>query len=591
MRLMAEVFRRYPWQGAVMLLALICAGFAEGLSLGSLVPMLGVAVGGSAGAAAGAAALAGAGALPQALLAWLDGLGFAARIGILLGVIVGGLTLKNLLLLLANRQVGLTSARLATDLRLRLLRAVLGGRWDYFLHQPAGRLANALTNEVQRAATAVVDGAHALAFLIQALVYAGVALAVSWRATLVCVGAGVLVIGLTSVLVRAARRSGRNQTLRLRALASRLTDVLQSVKALKAMSREHLAVAALAEETRQLDHALRAQVASTAGLAAAQEEMFAVTIALGMFVALVHFDMPFPRVLVLVLVLGRMLSQFGKVQKEYQRLATGESAYAAIAATIDAACRAAEAPGGEREPRLRRGIRLEAVRFNHGPRELFDGISLEFRAGTLTALTGASGCGKTTLVDMVIGLVRPHAGRITIDGVPLAELDLRAWRRMIGYVPQENLLLHDTIRNNVTLGDPALAAADAERALREAGAWEFVSALPDGMEHVVGERGGKLSGGQRQRIMIARALVGGLRLLVLDEATSALDAASEAAICATLAGLRGRLTIVAITHREAMAQVADRVYRLDAGAGAAREAGRAPLLRPGNEPYSLAASS
>lgn len=588
MRLMAEVLRRYPRQSVVMLLALLCAGLAEGLSLGSLAPMLGVAVGGGAG---GGAALADAGTLPPALLHWLDGLGFAARIGTLLGIIVGGLTLKNLLLLCANRQVGLASARFATDLRLGLLGAVLRGRWDYFVHQPVGRLSNALATEVQRSATAVVDGSRALTFLIQALIYAGVALAVSWRATLVCVGVGVLVLGLTSLLVRAARRSGSNQTLRLRALVTRLTDALQSVKALKAMSREHLVVSVLAAETTRLDAALRAQVASTAALAAAQEQMFAVAIGLGMFVALVYVGMPFATVLVLVLVLGRMLSQCGKVQKEYQRLVIGESAYAAIVEALAEARRAEEAPGGTREPTLERGIRIEALRFARGTRELFEGITLEIRAGSLTTLTGASGCGKTTLVDMIIGLVRPCAGRITVDDVALGELDLRAWRHMIGYVPQENLLLHDTILDNVTLGDPALGAADAERALREAGAWEFVAALPDGVRHVVGERGGTLSGGQRQRIMIARALVNRPRLLVLDEATSALDAEAEAAICATLARLRGRLTIVAITHREAMARIADRVYRLDAMVHAAREGGAVQLLRPANAPYSLAASS
>tara|TARA_B110000881_G_C18370878_1_gene411146 strand:- start:193 stop:648 length:456 start_codon:yes stop_codon:yes gene_type:complete len=136
---------------------------------------------------------------------------------------------------------------------------------------------------------------------------------------------------------------------------------------------------------------------------------------------------------------------------------------------------------------------------------------------------------------------------------------------MIGYVPQDTILLHDSILHNVTLGDPKLSISDAEQALRAADAWEFVSGLPEGLSTMVGERGGKLSGGQRQRIVIARALVNRPRLLILDEATSALDRESEDAICKTLGGLKGQLTILAISHNRAMVQAADYVYRMTDG--------------------------
>jgi ATP-binding cassette subfamily C protein len=136
---------------------------------------------------------------------------------------------------------------------------------------------------------------------------------------------------------------------------------------------------------------------------------------------------------------------------------------------------------------------------------------------------------------------------------------------MIGYVPQDTILLHDSILHNVTLGDPALTAADVERALRAAGAWDFVGQLAQGLDTVVGERGGKLSGGQRQRIVIARALIKQPRLLILDEATSALDRDTEDAVRQTLAALKGQLTILAISHNRAMVEAADRVYQMSAG--------------------------
>ena len=192
------------------------------------------------------------------------------------------------------------------------------------------------------------------------------------------------------------------------------------------------------------------------------------------------------------------------------------------------------------------------------------------------------------MADLVIGLIEPQGGAVLIDGAPLDEIDVRAWRSQIGYVPQETFLLHETIRINVALGDPDLTDADVEQALRAAGAWEFVSALPEGMDTAAGERGLRMSGGQRQRIALARALARKPKLLVLDEATTGLDPVTEESICATLRELRGAVTILAIAHYGSLVEIADRVYRVEQGAIAALPAwekgrgGRSQDDRPRN---------
>ena len=152
-----------------------------------------------------------------------------------------------------------------------------------------------------------------------------------------------------------------------------------------------------------------------------------------------------------------------------------------------------------------------------------------------------------------------------LDEHPLADIDLKQWRSKIGYVPQEQLLLHDSILTNVTFGDPALTEADTEQALKAAAAWDFIQALPKGIHSNVGERGATLSGGQRQRIMVARALAHQPAVLILDEPTSALDPESEQAISETLQSLKSRYTIIVITHQRALVGSADAVYRLTGG--------------------------
>jgi ATP-binding cassette subfamily C protein len=244
----------------------------------------------------------------------------------------------------------------------------------------------------------------------------------------------------------------------------------------------------------------------------------------------------------------------------------GESAFWSMRRTIDAARRAEELlPSKGTVPAFAHSIRLEDVSFAYEATPVLDRLSLEIPSGSLTALIGPSGSGKTTIIDLVIGLLQPQSGRVLVDDTPLSAVDLKAWRHMIGYVPQETILLHDSVHHNVTLGDTAVSMEDVEYALRGAGAWEFTAALPEGVHSTVGERGGRLSGGQRQRIMIARALAHRPRLLILDEATSALDPASEAEIRKTLEQLRGELTILAISHQTGLVESADRVYRLERG--------------------------
>ena len=192
-------------------------------------------------------------------------------------------------------------------------------------------------------------------------------------------------------------------------------------------------------------------------------------------------------------------------------------------------------------------------------------FDLSVRAGETVALVGASGAGKSTVLNLVIGFLRPTGGRIELDGVDMEELDLRTFRRFVSVVPQETILFEGTIRQNVSYGLDDVSDETIRAALRDANALEFVDQLPAGLDTVVGERGARLSGGQKQRIAIARAVIRDPRVLILDEATSALDTRSEALIQEALQRLmRGRTTFV-VAHRLSTIRDADRIVVMDGG--------------------------
>jgi ATP-binding cassette subfamily C protein len=260
-----------------------------------------------------------------------------------------------------------------------------------------------------------------------------------------------------------------------------------------------------------------------------------------------------------------MLTRINSMQSKYQSMVAEASALWSIVDLIDRAKAEREPTGGSETPSLDRAVELRDVCISYDGQPVLDRLCLELPAGCITAIAGPSGTGKTTIVDLITGLVDPESGEVLVDGVPLREIDLRAWRGAIGYVPQETILLNDSIRTNVSFGDPAVTDVQIEKALRDADLWGFVARLPDGVDTSVGERGALLSGGQRQRVAVARALVHKPRLLILDEATSALDAASESEIWASVVQLRGRTTVVAISHQPALVAIADRVYRIENG--------------------------
>ena len=211
-----------------------------------------------------------------------------------------------------------------------------------------------------------------------------------------------------------------------------------------------------------------------------------------------------------------------------------------------------------------RGI---AFKYPGAEHRLFDALDLTIGGGSFVCFVGKSGSGKTTMVDLLLGLLPADAGNILVNGKSMRDVRENEWRAIFGYVPQSVYILDGTIADNIAFGVPA-SEIDRERLQQVVSLChleDFVDAQPAGLNAPVGERGSRLSGGQRQRIGIARALFRDPPVLILDESTNSLDGLSEQAIIQTLLGLKKRKTIISIAHRGSLARYADRIVLIDQG--------------------------
>jgi len=228
-----------------------------------------------------------------------------------------------------------------------------------------------------------------------------------------------------------------------------------------------------------------------------------------------------------------------------------------------------EKSGAKRLPKFSSTIRFEDVAFSYhdeqDSRDVLHGINLEVKSGEVLAVVGSSGAGKSTLVHLIPRFFDVSSGRILIDGYDVRDVTLASLRSQIGIVTQDTVLFNDTLRNNIAYGQPHVSLKPVEAAARAAHAHEFISALPEGYDTIIGERGVRLSGGERQRIAIARAILKNSPILILDEATSALDSESEALVQAALQNLMHGRTVFVIAHRLSTVRRADRIVVLENG--------------------------
>jgi ATP-binding cassette subfamily C protein len=386
----------------------------------------------------------------------------------------------------------------------------------------------------------------------------------------------VLMVGFAAMLFLAVRGIGRRNYrigLRLGPLAAELnvllTEYLGGIKLIKATATEGVA------ETRvsQVVDELRIQHTWATFLPSLVRAIFEFAAITGLCFLLAHgyrnLDIPVASMLVVLALFIRLLPRFNAFQQNMQLLATYVPAFSEAQRLVSSATSAAEeavvpmpAAG---ELTLSGPLTIEIIAGGYDGVTTLHNVRLVFPQAGVVGIVGESGAGKSTLVNCLLGLADIQQGRVIFGGCEMRSLPLAHWRRQFGYVPQETVLFHQSIRENIAWVDPGADDHSIEEAARQALAHDFIMQQPSGYGTVVGDQGARISGGQRQRLGIARALLGQPRLLLMDEATSALDSASESAVLETVESLRRSICVIMVAHRLSTVRKADMIVVLSQG--------------------------
>ena len=518
-----------------------------------------------------------------ALAALHDWMGFGSTYSFLIALGIGALAVN---LLASAAQVARSyaifvfSARQAESLSTRLLATYLRQPYSFFLDRHSGDLGTRVLAVSQQVVDAFYrPAAEIVAVLCSALAVLAFVFWVAPLVSVICILVLGVIYGATYFLIR--QRIAALGELQLSASQARhrvTVEALGGIKALKIRSREQAYIDRFRKPARDL-----ARVQIAAGTTSEVPGYVLQALAFGGIIALgialleaedaesaAGFNAVLPILGVFAFAGQRLIPELQRIYASFTQMRFGHVAVDAIYEDLIHEREASAEVGLEQAIGLSERLEIEAVSYRYPNSEVLrlDDLSLGIDAGERIGVVGTTGSGKSTLADLVLGLITPETGRLVADGVPITQDNLRAWRRSLGYVPQDIFLIDGSIRDNIALGDsPSDVDEDRLRAAcRVARLDAFVEhELPEGYDTLVGERGVRLSGGQRQRIGIARAMYDQPDLLVFDEATSALDMITEKEIIASIDDLPGDKTILIIAHRLATVRACDRIVVMDHG--------------------------
>jgi ABC-type multidrug transport system fused ATPase/permease subunit len=469
--------------------------------------------------------------------------------------------------------VGWVGQRALADLRLQIFRHLQEMPVGFYERRPAGMLISRMTNDVEALDSLVTDTVVTL-FQATLTLVGSVAILLYLDAELALLTFLIFpVMAIGSLAFRIASADAYRRTREtIGAITAYLQETLSGIRVVRAFAQEPRHRARFGE----LNDVNRDANLVTVNLNAAYfpaVELVSAVATVGILVVggrqAINGDVEIGVLVGFIAALNGFFDPIGQLSQVYTTYQSGMAALDKIFELLDVAPELTDRPDATELERIRGEIRFEDVSFRYrtdeGTKLALDDLSLVVPPGQTVALVGATGAGKSTFAKLVARFYDPTGGRVLVDGHDLRDVSARSLRSQMGIVPQEAFLFSGTIADNIGFGRPDAEVADVEAAARAVGAWDFIAALPEGLDTEVGERGVQLSAGQRQLLAFARALVADPRILVLDEATSNVDLRTESRIEAGLRRLLAGRTAIVIAHRLSTIRQSGHIVVLDQG--------------------------
>ncbi len=461
----------------------------------------------------------------------------------------------------------------ARFLRTSLYRCLLRAEWGCVASKRKSDVVSVFTNEIARVAAGTVHFLAILSACVLIVIQVGLAFWLSPALTLLALACGGTALFLSRSVLSRVGSLGEAQWQLNQELLSGVSEQMNGIREVRIYGIEETQLQNFEKTAGRTEDNLNQLVRFQAGSGIAYKIFAALLVCVLLFLSRTVLELPAATLLVLIYIFARLWPLFASLHSHAQGVAAMLPAYSSLMNLqneLDAHAEHTAPPAAsvpDEDEALSGPIRFEDVSFSYTRGEGFALRDLSFAIPDrgITALAGNSGAGKTTIVDLLLGLLQPGQGRILAGATPIDEMNLHRWRSRIGYVPQESFLFSGSIRENLLRFCPS---ADEERlwtALEAADAAEFVRELPEGPDTSIGDNGIQLSGGQRQRIVLARALLGQPKLLILDEATASLDGESEERIHGTLKKLAEEMSVVVIAHNPSVIKNAGWVVVVEQG--------------------------
>lgn len=536
---------------------LLLSTLTDGFGIFLLVPLLAVMTGDEATSG-----------ISARIFDVLDAFSIPATVSSLLCIFVVLIAVRSLIQFWRDRVSLVLRTQLTDRLRETCIEQVFRANWRWITSERRTDHMHVVTSEVSRIGSGVVTMVSLLTGLATLVAYFGVALILSPGSAVLFALAGLIGFLAMSGLRANATNLGEQQLGAARQLTGSVQQSFVGMKLAKILGDEERQISQLSATIARLREAqVRFGIQSSA-MQGAQQAMGATILAIYVYIGFVHLDLGLPHLLTLILLFSRLLPLALVLNRNLHIwLNIAPSVQSVRTFIAESAVQAEANPEAQGAPLgLESQVTLQDVCVHYAGRDVpaMDHVTLSFHANTTTVISGPSGAGKSTLADVLMGLIKPEHGQLIIDGEPLSQARIQAWRRAIAYVPQEVMLFHDTIRANLKMAAPSVTDAQIFEALDKASAG-FVRELPDGLDTIVGDNGLRLSGGERQRLALARGLLQSPAILILDEATSALDPKNQTEIASVLKGLKQDLTIVILGHNLHAFDFADQIVTLEEG--------------------------